>query len=448
MSIVAQFLEELENGTFPIESAEDVMTQLSPRMTVDERAKANGYLTQLKARLRLKQQQKKTYLQAIPKGLLRDYLQLAQISEAPDSFHLFSILAVVSHLIGSKVWFGMGHRRLLAPISCFLVSPAGQARRSSAIRMAVDIGRAAGAVVIQDAATPEGLVVALSQTPAVLVVADEAATFLSKREYMQDMPAVLCTLLDCPERYQRNLKNEVLVVNNPVTNAIIGCAPEWMLNSLPKAAMGGGMLSRLIMVYEAGRKALIPLPDDVINQEEVDRVKENISTRIRKLTDDVSGKMTYGVEAKKVFTDFYYHNDEEMRHNGDKMAIYFSRKPDHVHRLVMTLLVLQDKKTLVVDVETLRLALTILSLVEEHMEMAYRQAGLEKPGQLQQRVISALERGGGELTRSDLLRRVSDCMTAKELSIVIDTLIQLEEVVIGRRVSPSKLVETYRLVRL
>lgn len=448
MSIVQQFLTELEGEDFPLTSAREIMVKLGPMMKSEEKGRAATLIARLEARAAERNRIVKGILDVVPDGFLRAYMQFTQVTESPDTFHLFSIVSVLSHVVGRKAWFSMGVRPLFPAFSAFLVSPAGQARRSSAIRLAVEVGRAAGACVVQDQMTPEGLASVLTTTPTAMVVADEAATLLTKREYMADMPALLCTLLDCPDAYQRTLKGQVLTVANPTVNALFGCAPDWIANALPKTALGGGLFSRMIVVYEASRKRLIALPDDEVDGRLMQEMKRELGLRLREIQETDFGQLSYDKEAKDMFRQFYVDNDRRMGDASERMAIYYSRKPDHVHRLAVLMHCARSDREETISEDTLARTLTLLSVIEPGMELVYRQAGLEKPGQLQQRVISALQRAKDKkLSRSDLLRKVSDVMDAKQLSQVTATLKDVGEIECRYEVAASsKLVPYYVLI--
>lgn len=447
-SIIKQFLSELATGTgWEPDNAREVLAQLADRMTGEERAACLTHIAKLEAVGSRSQRLRRTVLDIVPPdSMLREYIEFVQVSEAPDTFHLFCLLSVMSHLVGRRVWFQLGTKPIFPMLSVFLVSPAGQARRSSAIKLALDLGREAGASVIQDQMTPEGLVATLQTRSSLLVVADEAATLLSKREYMGDMPAMLCTLLDAPDAYQRTLKGTFVSIPQPSVNALIGCAPEWILSAMPKTALGGGLLSRMLVVYEPARKCLIPLPEDLVSNELIDKMRGHLVIRLRQVTDVMWGRVGLDGEAKERFRLAYAEANEALGGASDKMAVYFSRKADHLLRLALLLHIAKEEQG-AINVDTLERALLLLRLIESGMEVAYRQAGLEKPGQLQTRILSALDRGGGRLQRSELLKRVCDVMDAHQMNQVLETLKELGEVMEKKELVGNKLGVTYMRVQ-
>lgn len=390
---------------------------------------------------------KNQILDLLPPGWLKEYVAYTQISEAPDTFHLFCAVAVLSHLVGRRMWFGLGLKTLYAPLSVFLISPAGAAKRSTAIDAAVRTGRMAGAEVLQDMMTPEGLLDWLLARPQSLVVADEAASLLSRSDYMAAMPQVLCTLLDCPNVYERKLRGSYMRVIEPTVNALIGCAPEWILTSMPASALKGGLFSRLVIVYEPKRKKLLALPDDEVDYETSHAMGEQMGRRLAEASAaSPAGKMVYTQQAKTAFRKWYQENDDAINAADDKMAVYLGRKPDHVHRIVMALIA-SGGLPLEAGEDLLQTALGILAYIEPNMGYVYEHAGLEKTGQVNHKILAIIARHGGRMTRSDLLR--ASHLSKKELAETVDSLV--EAGILGQKLmqtaddrKPTTVYETVR----
>lgn len=445
MSIVLHFMTELEKGTLPPPTAREALEGLRPQMSKEEVGRALGLIIKLEARhAQKKQRQSGEIVKLIPNGWLLDYLQFTQVNEAPDSFHLFAGVAMMTHLIGRQMWYSLGTLNLYCPVSVFLVSPPGAARRSTAIKTAVRVGGAA-ASVLQDTVTPEGLIDWLQTQTTTLIVADEAATILSKSEYMSMMPQLMCSLLDCPDNFERKLRGIHYRIPKPTVNALIGCAPEWILSAMPKTALGGGLFSRLLVVYEERRKRLIPMPELEVDQKLSDEMVGSLSRQLVDLTEQVRGRLVYTKAAQEIFSRFYIENDREIQKVDEKIGIYYMRKPEHVHRMVMALLASGGKGCTAGEDDLIQ-ALAILRSIESGMTTAYQTAGLERPGRDQQRVLAILEKAGGRADHSFILQRVSNTMTTQDLSKVMETLYDQGVVALRTREGKGKLIRYYQLI--
>ncbi len=384
---------------------------------------------------------KLSVIDVLPDGWIRDYVIFQQISEAPDSFHLFSALAVLSHVVGRKVFYRVGAQVIYAPISVFLVSPAGQARRSSAIGAAADIAQMAGTNLLRDVMTPEGLLYSLKSNSHALIIGDEAASILNKSAYMETMPQTLCPLLDCKTPYQKTLKSETFTIEEPTVSLLMGCAPEWIITSMPKAALGGGLFSRLLVVRETKVKRLIPRPEDEMDDKTIEESMNRIGRQLLELASAPGGRMTYSERSKKLFDDFYEENNEALEIADERMAVYLSRKHIHVHRMCMAFLVSEGKKRLEVDETTLVTVLSLLKSIEVGMSVAYSMTGLEAFGQLQQRILNRIDRGGGQVKHSELLRHLS--CSSLEMQNAIATLLEADTIEVQQPRIRGHLVRLY-----
>lgn len=444
---VQQFLSELESKSFPINSARKVLTQLEGRMKPEEKARVLVLITQQEQEVRERSKPKISWLDVVPEGWLRDYLIYTQINEARDSLHFYSALAVMGHLIGRSIWFNLGVKKLYVPMSAFLLSPAGQGRRSTAISTATTIGKLAGAAVLKDRMTPEGLLDWLQMYPSTLVVADEAGTVLNKTDYMQQMPQILCSLLDHPDDFSTKLKAGYVQITAPTVNCLIGCAPDWFETTLPKSAVGGGLLSRMLVVHEDGKKGSFPFPEDLVLPTVAAEMRKKLVQDLATITRLVEGEVRFEAGAKEQFVAFYNDNDRLLAGCHEKMAAYYSRKSDHVKRLCANLLV-SSGKPLVVDKDILDRALTLLALTERGMKEAYRTAGLERPGQLQMKVLKQVQQKGGEIQWSLLLRSMAGQASAREVKEAVGYLMEAGWIEPGSEVGEEgRLRKTIKLLK-
>lgn len=420
---IRQFLDGLKTKTFPINSAREAFGILAPRMEDEEKVEALGLIVEQEEEISKRKKWKPDLRDVLKEGWLKNYLIYTKVNEAPDSFHLFSAMAVLGHMMGRRAVMENGLVRLYAPLSFFLLSPAGQGRRSTAIRTATEIGREANGTILKDRLTPEGLLDWLRNYNETLVVADEAATLLNKVEYMQQMPQILCTLMDCPEEFTMKLKQEYIKITRPTVNVILGCAPDWFETTLPKSAVGGGLMSRMITVWEEKKKASIPFPSDIVGQEQQDSMRGALVRKLVDISENGRGRYHYTDKAKETFEEFYRWNDEQLEQAGDKMAAFISRRADHVHRISMVLNCSMERG-LEIQEDVLEIALELLRYLDPGIREAYRSAGVERPGQIQSKIMAVIRKKGGEASKSDILKSLSGNASKREIDEAIRWLIE------------------------
>lgn len=407
-------------------------------MSSDERVKALAEIAAIEV-AELSAPKKRGLLDILPEGWLRDYVALCQVLEAPDTFHFFAGLAVFSQAIGRNVGYSIGLEMIYAPINVFLISPAGAARRSGAIIAAREIARDTGINIIQDTVTPEGLLAAIRDEPATLLAVDEAANLLNKTDYMAQMSQILCTLLDCGPRFDRTLKATRHVIEKPTVNVLMGCAPEWIVTSMPRSATGGGLFSRMLLIFEKTRARDLPFASEIAEPEAVAVIRDRLVSGLKAISQSFAtpSRLNYVPgPTKEKYREFYINNGKHEI-DDEKMAIYMTRKPAHLNRLIMNLLASEGRKDMIVDETTYDTAMAILAMVEEGMQKAYQNTALERHGQIAQKMVLVLEKTNGTgMGHSELLRKTG--LSAKEFKDTIDTLIDAGDVVREDKLVPNK----------
>lgn len=420
-------LDKVTGREISCSDGESLLEQIKSRLTEGEYLRARSVIASI--RLQEEGEQRKQEIKELfTTGWFYEYLLLAQYGEAPDSFHLFSAMTVLSHLIGRNAWSDMGLGAVYAPINTFLVSPPGVARRSMVIRLAAEIAHDAGACVAADTMTPEGLIQRLVDDPQQLIVVEETANLISKREYQQGLIQNLCTLLDCPPYFERTLRHEKVAVEEPTVSMLTGCAPNWFRDSMPTAAGAGGLTSRMFMIYEPTSQRTIPFPKDVLpDAGSISEIKRLLSFQARTIAEGFEGCLEFPPgDVKRTYAAFYEDTKQKTIHADERVAPYYSRKAAHLHRVCLAMLAAEQKGP-VLDVDTLDRAIKLLDLVEGGVAQIYAQTGMDRPGRMQSRILRYLEKKG-RATYSQILRAVSDSMSAKELRETLTTLCEAQRV--------------------
>lgn len=420
-------IQKVTDGEISTHDGERLLEEVKARLTDAEFLRARSVIASVRMQAEA-EEKAKGVRELFSTGWLHDYLTLGSFTEAPDTFHLFAAMTVLSHLIGRNAYSSYGAAKIYAPLNAFLVSPAGTARRSMVIRLAHDIAYMAGAAIAADTMTPEGLVQILASEPHLMIVVEETANMISKREYQQGLVQNLCSLLDCPSSFERTLRHEKITVENPTVSLLTGCAPNWFRDSMPEAAGAGGLTSRMFMVYEPQSQRLLPFPEDVIPDEmDIDEIKKMLAFQARTIAEDFSGRLEFPPgEVKNMYEAFYNETHELQRTGDDRLGPYYSRRPSHLRRVCLTMLAAEGYSPKL-NTDVLDRAITLIKLVEPGIQQIYKQTGMDKPGRLQSRVYKYIEKRG-RVKRAQILRAVSDVMTAKELQDVLQTLIEAEAI--------------------
>lgn len=388
-------------------------------------------------------------IDCLPNGFFKDYLIWCQTSESPTAFHLGCAISLLSSAIGRGCGFPLHGETIYAPVSTFLVSPAGSARRGGAIKPATSLAQEAEIPMLMDCTTSEGLTQYLATQPQTLIIAEEASTLLSGKEYMSDVPSFLCRVLDSDDRIERNLRSGKVIVNDAAVAAVFGSAPSWFHN-MPKTAVGGGVMSRFIVVYEHEQEKVLPFPADLRDAAETAAMRARLVTRLREVR-GWGGRLEYRPDAKALYEAWYRDNHKRKREAQERLGPWFSRKPAHTHRINMAQLAAQGRSP-VCDADTLDSTITLLNIIEEKMHYAYSHMGLTPFEARRQKTLLSLSRLGGQGTHSRLWQLVSHLYKDREeFGKEMETIESIGDVVILRDIKSCRAgrpATVYKLARI
>jgi hypothetical protein len=166
------------------------------------------------------------------RGLARRYRDLVgPCTEAPEAFHLASLIAAAGCLIGRKAWICTPHPTF-PNFYCLLIGKTGHTRKTTAYKFALDLlGDASNLAsartkCLSGLASVEGLAAAMQGTEpcCVLCVEDELKTLIKKggQKAVGNLIPKLTELYNCPATFEVNTKNSPILVREP----FLACSPQ------------------------------------------------------------------------------------------------------------------------------------------------------------------------------------------------------------------------------
>lgn len=196
-------------------------------------------------------------LAAVPSGgYLRRYVEYGWDSTmSPPEFHLAAGLAQLAIVMGNKVLIRGPGGRLYPPHLWFaLVGPAGGARKTSGIQLAMSLVDAAVGEPrsLPTDTTREALWTTLEETPTGYMVWSEFAGFLARTrtEYMSGIKEDLCEWWDSAPEVRRKLQSKSYTVRWPALTILAGGVPERLAELIREQDLFGGFFSRFMFVNQ------------------------------------------------------------------------------------------------------------------------------------------------------------------------------------------------------
>jgi len=354
----------------------------------------------------------------VPKeGWIQDYVNWTRNTEPPTVFHFFVAATVIGAALGRNVYFDKGAYMVFPNLCVVIVAPTGRCRKTSACNIGTSLYAKIGGTLLADKATPEAMCEALkTQANATgLIYAPELAVFLGKQKYQEGMVPLLTALFDCPKEWtSKTIGRGETTLTNVALSSLMCSTIDWLQTGIPRDAFGGGFMSRFLFVVQENTSRVFPLPPAL----DAERRKDLIS-RLAKFK-NLKGPMVFTDVAREWYIAWYKTRPSMQ---GEKQyAGYYERKPDHLIRIAIILVVSRgDGKMELTDVDLMQ-AEKILHWMEIWLPSTFEEMTASASGEDQTRILRQLKMHGGSMEHSTLLRRNSSKMNAESFKRAIGTL--------------------------
>ena len=193
---------------------------------------------------------------------------LADGTEVPDQFALWSGILAVSAIMGRKCWIDRSIYEIRPNLYVLFVAPPGRNKKSTAIGWAK---RALKRVnpkpeILATRITPEAIKQTLSSDGGVkeahgIILADEFTVFLDQASWKWGLGNLLTELYDCNDTSHHTSGGGRIDLMSPYIVMLGGTTPKTIRDGFPKEFIGSGLASRFICVYIDDKKPPVPFPE-------------------------------------------------------------------------------------------------------------------------------------------------------------------------------------------
>jgi hypothetical protein len=169
-------------------------------------------------------------------------------------------------------------------------------------------------------------------------------------------------------------------VEAPWINLLGATTPSWIAENVPKSALGGGLISRIIFLYGDEKEKMVAYPKEALKglnvKEAHERVAKALVHDLEHISFNLVGPFEMSAEAVKWGTEWYERlwTDAKRHYSDDKLMGYIARKQTHMHKVAMVLSA-SYKDELTITVEDLQIADQMLSEVENNLDKVFAQIG-------------------------------------------------------------------------
>lgn len=346
---------------------------------------------------------------------LDGYLAFTEDSEVPRIFHRWSCITSVSAALGRGIFLRHGNGRVFPNLYCMLIGEPAT-RKSTAIKLARKFLASAGYdKFAADRTSKEQFLLKLSgavietaksaksassvyedvtninlwgddfdKTPKeVFIAADEFNEFSGVNNV--ELFTTLGNMWDWDDEsrcFEQEYKTARSVsIFQPTVTILGGNTKENFARAIPPEIIGGGFLSRLLLIHgkRSGRKITFPRSP---SEEEFNAIVE-ILKAIQ--INNQFGEVTLTEEAKTVF-DNIYQNQHEL--SDIRFRSYVQRRLVHLFKITLVLTAMRFER--IIEPDTVVYANTLLTALERNMPTALGEFGKGKNSDVVTQVLEAI----------------------------------------------------------
>ena len=351
------------------------------------------------------------------------YLRYVEETESPRIFHIWCALSGIGACLGRRVSLPFGADPLYANMFAVLTGPPG-ARKSTAInyakkrleaatkiRFAPDdtAGKkqgliaaikgldnkqtlngaldAAGVVAQLENAIDDQINIDVRDRYTMFAVQGEFTTFIGNNQ--NEFLTFLTKLFD-GEPYTYTLKNEETTLGNSLLSILGATTPTNLEDALPKAAIGQGFMSRIVLVHATKKYKRKPKPEPPpeVETKLVEKIYNELFYRFE-------GQFRIEPKADEMLEAIY---GEDVDFADPRFIYYLERRYTHLLKLCMVLAA--SRKDLTITVKDVKVARQILGATEKTMPDALGEFGLSPVAAAKQKVVEFLQHANAPVLES------------------------------------------------
>ena len=350
-------------------------------------------------------------------------------SESPPTYLFWAAATGIAACLKRNVWIDRKSWQLFPNMYTVLVGRPGLGK-GSAINPITNIIKESGcANIVGDRITIEYLLEKLSKGfPATtmngsgavtfgkdsscLVSAAELQVFATASQFTLPLMADLWDARSQPFDYGTKTQGK-FIIDKPTVSMLGGSTTEWLVQSIPHSAVGGGFTRRVNFVYAKSRDKHIPWPSV-----KTGTVVQDLIEDLRALS-QLRGEIRFAKDAEPVFEEIYLASDA-ADFDDEATAAYKSSLWAHSAKLAMVLSV-AERDDLIITKEHLTKAVAEVREIVKGIAMTFRAVGESSMVHAVDKVLQFIELKG-YCTRADIQRALWRHVSSSDLDVILNTL--------------------------
>lgn len=245
-----------------------------------------------------------------------------------------------------------------------------------------------------------------------LISAAELQVFATASQFTLPIMADLWDCREHPFDYGTKTQGK-FIIDKPTVSLLGGSTTEWLVQSIPHSAVGGGFTRRVNFVYAKARDKHLPWPTVRTGTIVQDLVED------LRILSQLKGEMTFDKDAEAAFEEIYKASDA-ADFDDEATAAYKSSMWAHATKLAMVLSV-SERGDLRITKSHITTAVDAVREVVKDIGMVFRSVGESSMVHAVDKVLQFIELKG-YCTRADIQRALWRHVSSSDLDVILNTL--------------------------
>lgn len=315
-----------------------------------------------------------------------------------------------------------------------LVGPSGRCRKGTALNQGMPFLNRMGIKLSAESITREALIRELKTSndssididtgsihmhSSLTIFSQELTVFLGYNN--QQLMADLCDWYDCRDNWTYRTKNMGTdEITGVWVNLIGATTPELLQTTLPRDAIGGGLTSRMIFIFESEKYKTVPFP--FLSSDE-QALEVDLAADLEQIA-GLSGEFKIGDDMFEAWGSWYGTDASRPPFEDFRFGGYFERRPLHLLKLSLILSAARSNEC-VVRKKDFEKAKEILSSIERTMPRAFSGVGKSPSSESVSRILGVLSSAGHPVAMAEIQRRFYHDLDSFGLEKVVQTLLSM-----------------------
>lgn len=377
------------------------------------------------------------------------FLEYVENSEPADMYKVWTAIVCIAAVLKRKCSLEWGMLTFYPNLYVVLVGPSG-CRKGTAMGPGYQLLVDLNVPMAAEATTRESLIRELNKCSdthtdpitgrlllhsSLTIFSQELTVFLgyNNTQLMSD----LTDWYDCRQRWKYSTKDAKLSddIINVWVNLFGATTPSMIQTAMPPDAVGLGLTSRIIFVYEKKKGKSCPAP---FLSDEAKALRPVLQHDLEMIS-MMSGKFLFHPDFMDLYVDWYVRQENNPPFHDERLAGYIERRPNHLLKLCMVMSASRSQEMQLLPRDFQR-ALGLLELTERKMPQVFGGVGRSPLAAISNRIWAAIQEEK-TISYAELLNRFGHDVDEQGVAKILGALEVTKKITILRDENRERIIQ-------